>query len=259
MRDELAALQLDHILEGWIASVDDRDLARCLQAEAYIAGGAIASLLLDEPVEDYDIYVRQEATAHALKRYYEAFFRRHPAPTHDPHQPFALAACSTASCRPLTMTANAVYLSTRIQLMTSFYGDPAWMISIYDYEHCMGYYTASEGRLVAPAAARQAITARSLRYRPGAPFPMLSLLRLPKFIARGYAIDLGQLFQLVVTVAGEGLGDQSQVSQLLGLLCEKDRRFQPALAAAETLPPGPVDQAAMAAILKAVLKDEEAP
>jgi hypothetical protein len=139
--------------------------------------------------------------------------------------------------------------------MTSFYGDPAWMISIYDYEHCMGYYTASERRLVAPAAARRAITARSLRYRPGAPFPMLSLLRLPKFIARGYTVDLAQLFQLVVTVAGEGLGDRGRVSQLLGLLCEKDRRFQPALAAAQALPSGPVDQAAMAAILKVVRED----
>jgi hypothetical protein len=253
MNDELAAGQLSHILDGWIASVADCELAGCLRREAYIAGGAIASLLLGEPVQDYDVYVRQAATAQALKAYYEAFFEHHPAPVHDPHHPFALADEPTAPCRPLTMTSNAVYLSTRIQLMTSFYGEPNWMVSLYDYEHCTGYYTAGEGRLVVSAAARQAIAMRSLHYRPGALFPMLSLLRLPKFIARGYTIDLGQLFQLVVTVASEGLGDRDRVSQLLGLLSEKDSRFLRARATAETLPPGTVDQMALAAVLKAVL------
>jgi hypothetical protein len=259
MSDELAAAQLAHILDEWIVSVADPELARCLRAEAYIAGGAIASLLSEEPVQDYDVYVRQAATAQALQAYYAAFFRRHPAPAHDPQQPFALATEPTVPCRPLTMTTHAVYLSTRIQLMTSFYGEPAWMVSLYDYEHCTGYYTASERQLVVSAAARQAITTRTLRYRPGAYFPLLSLLRLPKFIARGYTIELGQLFQLALTVAGEGLGERGWLRQLLGLLGEKDSRFLEALAVAEALPDGPLDQAALAAVLQAVLAPAQAP
>jgi hypothetical protein len=124
------------------------------------------------------------------------------------------------------------------------------MVSLYDYQHCMGYYTGYDRRLVVSAATRQAIVTRTLRYR-GSRYPMLSLLRLPKFIARGYTIDLGHLFQLVLEVAAGGLGDRSKVHQLLGLLTEKDRRFVQVLAAAEALPEGPVDQAALAAILQA--------
>jgi hypothetical protein len=133
--------------------------------------------------------------------------------------------------------------------MTLFYGEPAWMVSSYDYQHCMGYYTGCDRRLVVSAATRQAIITRTLCYQ-GSRYPMLSLMRLPKFIARGYTIDLGNLFQLVLEVAAGGLGDRGKLHQLLGLLTEKDRRFAQMLAATETLPEGPVDQATLAAILR---------
>jgi hypothetical protein len=253
MNDEMAAAHLAQILHGWIDSVTDPQLVCRLRDEAYVAGGAIASLLLDEPVQDYDVYVREEATAQAVKAYYEEFFRRHPAPPFDPRHPFIAAPALTEPCRPLAMTANAVYLSYCIQLMTIFYGEPAWMVSNYDFHHCSGYYTAREGRLVVLEETRQAIAARSLRYRPGRTFPMLSVLRLPKFIARGYTIDLGQLFQLLAEVAAAGLGDREKVRQLLGLLSEKDCRFTRALAVTESLPEGPVDNVALGAILNAIL------
>jgi hypothetical protein len=253
MNDEMAAAHLAQILHGWIDSVTEPELACRLRDEAYIAGGAIASLLLDEQVQDYDVYVREEATAQAVKAYYEEFFRRYPAPPFDPRHPFTAAADLSEPCRPLAMTANAVYLSYRIQLMTVFYGEPAWMVSNYDFHHCSGYYTAREGRLVVLEEARQAIAARSLHYRPGRTFPMLSVLRLPKFIARGYTIDLAQLFQLVAEVAAGGLGDHEKIRQLLGLLSEKESRFTRGLAATESLPEGPVDNVALGAIQNAIL------
>jgi hypothetical protein len=253
MNDELAAAHLARILDGWIDSIADPELARRVRDEGYIAGGAIASLLLAEPVQDYDVYVREESTAQAVKAYYEEYFRRHPAAPFDPRDPFAGAGDLTQPCRPLAMTGNAVYLSFGIQLMTVFYGEPAWMVSIYDFHHCSGYYARREGQLVVLEEARRAIATKSLRYRPGRTFPMLSVLRLPKFIARGYTIDLGQLFQLVADVATVGLGDREKVKQLLKLLSEKDSRFTRALAAAEVLPDGPIDNAALGTILNTIL------
>jgi hypothetical protein len=239
------------VLSRWLASVDDPDLAARMRAETFVAGGAIASLLQGEKVQDYDVYFRNETTCRAVGDYYAAKLALYPALPFDPHHPFA-AAQPTEPIRPLAKTDNCIYLSNHMQVMTIFPGEPDWLVAQYDLVHCMGYFTARDQRLVVSAEARHAILTRTLRYRPGHFAPILSLLRLPKFFARGYTIDIGQLFTLVTEVASHGLGDRNKVRQLLGLLAEKDSRFSRALTVAEGLPEAPLDHAALSGNLSII-------
>lgn len=56
-------------LEGWIASLPE-ELQKAAMDNAFIAGGAIASLFQDEPVNDWDIYLRTPEMAQAVAEHY---------------------------------------------------------------------------------------------------------------------------------------------------------------------------------------------
>jgi len=57
-------------LDEWIASIEDRDLQLKVHGDAFVAGGAIASLLLGEKPNDYDIYFKTKETALKVAEYY---------------------------------------------------------------------------------------------------------------------------------------------------------------------------------------------
>lgn len=60
--------------EEWIATVEDEALQKLLTRDVIVTGGAIASMLLKEPVNDFDIYFRTAETAKAAAEYYVAKF-----------------------------------------------------------------------------------------------------------------------------------------------------------------------------------------
>lgn len=61
-------------IDEWLATIDDEDLRAACKREAIVTGGAIASMLLGEEVNDFDIYFRTKATVKALADYYVAKF-----------------------------------------------------------------------------------------------------------------------------------------------------------------------------------------
>ena len=58
----------------WIDSVDDSALAQQLAKDTIVTGGSIASLLLGEPINDFDVYFRSTETAERVAQYYVAEF-----------------------------------------------------------------------------------------------------------------------------------------------------------------------------------------
>ena len=63
-------------IDDWIASIEDPELIERLRKYTIVTGGAIASMLLREPVNDYDIYFRTRETALAVAQYYVSRFER---------------------------------------------------------------------------------------------------------------------------------------------------------------------------------------
>ena len=59
-------------IDNWIKSIDDKSLVKLLKKKGAImvSGGSIASLLLDEKVNDYDIYLTNKDTLKLLCEYY---------------------------------------------------------------------------------------------------------------------------------------------------------------------------------------------
>lgn len=57
-------------VEEWLGTIKDEDLRKICAKEAIVTGGSIASMLLGEDVNDFDIYFRTKRTVRAVADYY---------------------------------------------------------------------------------------------------------------------------------------------------------------------------------------------
>tara|TARA_A100001391_G_C5064852_1_gene276918 strand:+ start:195 stop:1154 length:960 start_codon:yes stop_codon:yes gene_type:complete len=135
--------------------------------------------------------------------------------------------------RPVFMSSNAITLSDRIQIIIRFYGEPEEIHGNYDFVHCTNYWTASDDNLVLRPKALEAILARELVY-VGSKYPVCSVIRLRKFIRRGWQINAGQILKMVMQINDLDLNnievlqdqltgvDSAYFHQVIGRLKEKD-------------------------------------
>jgi hypothetical protein len=61
---------LDKKIENWLASIEDETLKKEIKKDLVITGGCIASMLLNENVNDFDIYFKTKSTCLAVAKYY---------------------------------------------------------------------------------------------------------------------------------------------------------------------------------------------
>ena len=62
-------------IDSWLASIEDETVRKLAARNTIVTGGAIASMLLGEKINDYDLYFRDQATAYAVARYYIKRFK----------------------------------------------------------------------------------------------------------------------------------------------------------------------------------------
>lgn len=61
-------------LKSWTESVEDETLRKQVENNTIVTGGAIASMLLGEKINDFDVYFRDKQTALSVANYYVAKF-----------------------------------------------------------------------------------------------------------------------------------------------------------------------------------------
>lgn len=246
-------------IDAWAETIGDPEIKRIAQKESIVTGGCIASMLLREAVNDFDIYFRTKAAAAAVARYYVKQFKENPPPAMDGkpipihvdsegdrvrviiksagiaseegdggnYQYFenrspeeaadyvgevmtdpgqiedtyldaeakALEAETKPPYRPVFLSTNAITLSNKIQVILRFYGEPDEIHENYDFVHCTCYWTAWDNHLELRPAALEAMLARELRY-VGSKYPLCSLIRVRKFMARKWTINAGQIVKM---------------------------------------------------------------
>lgn len=135
--------------------------------------------------------------------------------------------------RPVFMTSNAITLSDKVQLILRFYGEPEEIHANYDYAHCTCYWKSWDRQLVLGPEALEAMLARELRYI-GSKYPICSLVRMRKFVQRGWKINAGQILKIAMQISDLDLSsievledqltgvDTAYFVQLIEKLKEKD-------------------------------------
>lgn len=261
----------------WIESIEDDKVKKLVRKNTIVTGGCIASMLLGEKINDFDIYFKNKETVLAVAHYYVERFnptiKGIPCPiyvheenervkvviksagiasensTDRPYEYFEMNNDPSSSqqwvaemmndtgditdtyestqemaeevedktYRPVFMSTNAITLSNRIQLILRFYGDAEEIHTNYDFVHCTNYWESDNGHLTLRPEAMEALLSRELRY-VGSKYPVCSVIRLRKFIKRGWVINAGQILKMLMQVSELNLTDPAVLEdQLTGV------------------------------------------
>ena len=118
--------------------------------------------------------------------------------------------------RPVFLSTNAITLAGRIQIIIRFYGTPEQIHENYDYVHCTNWWTKKAGVVLNQPALESLIT-RELRY-VGSKYPICSIIRMRKFIKRGWTVNAGQILKMCMQVSDLDLEDLATLKdQLTGV------------------------------------------
>lgn len=119
--------------------------------------------------------------------------------------------------KPVFLSDNAITLSGKIQLIIRFYGDMDAIHRNFDFVHCHGWYDHSAYSLTLSPAAMEALLTKTLIYT-GSLYPIASVFRLRKFIARGWRISAGQILKILFQISEVNLKDPVILrEQLIGV------------------------------------------
>lgn len=110
------------------------------------------------------------------------------------------------SYRPVYLSANAITLSDKIQLIIRFHGSPEQIHTNYDYVHCTNYWLSADRKVYLNQPALESILAKELVYI-GSKYPIASIIRTRKFIGRGWQIHAGNYLKMCYQVSKLNLDD----------------------------------------------------
>lgn len=108
--------------------------------------------------------------------------------------------------RPRFITSNAITLTDKIQLVCRFYGEVEEIHKNYDFAHCTCAWSSWNNEVFLPRKALECIINKELHY-VGSKYPLCSIIRTRKFIARGYHINAGQYVKMCMQLNALDLTD----------------------------------------------------
>lgn len=231
---------LASLMNEWVdsVSVTRQDVRQAIN-RCTIAGGAIVSLLQDISPNDYDVYTKTKEDCELLARYYVELFNWDNQLEQDeyrkatvvvdgdkvkviqPAMDGATIKQDVSKFRPIFISPNAITLKGNVQLIFRFYGEPEKLVQEFDFEHCTGYFhrvswenVVYKNELVLNEDMLMSVLTKELKYRHGK-YPVSSLLRLQKYIQRGYTIPTGELIKLALDISKLDLSDSQVFSDQL--------------------------------------------
>jgi len=222
-------------LSDWLSNIDDISLIKKIEDDAIITGGSIASMLLNEDVNDYDVYFKTEETALAVAKYYVSKFndanrdskasikheegrikihiQSNGVATEDGGEDIletsfddAVEALSQADDCPVPVIEEkpkyrVVFLSSNAITLSN---DIQIVIRFYgepseihkNYDFAhCTNYWTKSGGVILNQDALEALLTKELVYM-GSKYPLCSIIRTRKFIKRGYQINAGQYLKM---------------------------------------------------------------
>lgn len=143
----------------------------------YLAGGAIVSTVLNEPVKDYDFFCKTKYQAEFLRKIFSEMGVGVHGPLH----------IKAITDRAVSFTSSSFKKNyPYFQIITKWYGQPKEVISKFDYVHCMSYFNGSA--LYTYSAFPELCSRKVLRRNPTCQEPP-NPLRLKKFLRRGWHVE----------------------------------------------------------------------
>ncbi len=228
MKSNTIKKKLKAKIDSWLKPIraENKKLAAQIAKNVIVTGGAITSMLLNEKINDYDIYFKDFETAFAVTEFYakknstKDKLNVKSAPyvninnetekriyiTFTSFDDDETKQNSVNKCFTAYFSENAITLTNKIQIVHRFYGEPAKIHVNFDFVHCSCYYLYNEDYLCLPQLALKSILEKSLIY-VGSLYPLASIFRVRKFLRRGWSITAGQMLKMVFQLNELNLND----------------------------------------------------
>jgi hypothetical protein len=118
---------------------------------------------------------------------------------------------------PLFLTENALTLTNGIQLITRFCGSVETIHETFDYVHARSYWTYTTGLVLRPNAMESILT-NELIVNNVDRYPISAMMRMRKFIERGWKINAGEMFKIAFAISKLDLNNVNVLrEQLIGV------------------------------------------
>jgi hypothetical protein len=217
MQEKIIKQNLNKIFSNWVSSIKDKDLQSLVREKSIITGGCITSMILNEEVNDYDIYFQDKGTVKAVCDYYVNIFNKKnngkiARVIVDKNDRISISLLdinnekknnkvkkNSGKYNVLFLTENAITLSDNIQLIIRFYGPPEEIHKNYDFVHCTAYWNSKTNCLNISKEVYECTINKVLRYQ-GSKYPIASIFRIKKFLKRGWNINAGQMLKIALQI-----------------------------------------------------------
>ncbi len=114
------------------------------------------------------------------------------------------------------LSQNAISLTDDIQIVLRFNGNSEQIHKTFDFIHATNYFTFKEG-LVTNVDALESILTKTLRYQ-GSLYPLTSIIRMKKFLNRGWSISAGEILKIMFQISELDLHNVNTLEeQLIGV------------------------------------------
>ena len=165
---------------------------------AFICGGAIRSVFAGERIQDYDVYFDNSESR-------DSFNTKMKEPLGDP----VFTSENAITYQDEDLTIQVIYSITETIIKT---------IRNFDYTICMVAYDFRSQKFVFGDRFLQDLASRQLVYNIDGEYPISSLFRIKKYLARGYKISGLELIKLALRINNLNLSDYSVLKeQLMGI------------------------------------------
>jgi|SRR5690625_436115 len=227
----------------FVESIKDEEIRRLVRKNSIITGGAIVSMLLDEPVNDFDYYFTDKETTLKVANYYVDQFRENTdlnvsVQDDDGRIKIIVQSAGVAGepegheydddmpeehkeeteeegkFSPVFLSTNAISLKGKVQLVIRFYGQPDEIHENYDFIHATCYWRSENNHLSLPREALETILTKELKYA-GSKYPLASIFRTRKFIERGWTVNAGQYLKMALQLNELDLHDPKVLEEQL--------------------------------------------
>jgi len=234
---------LNRVHKNFVDSIKDDEVKDLVRKNSIITGGSIVSMLLNEPVNDYDYYFTDKETTRKVAEYYVNEFKKYNKLDMEVKEEKDRIKIYVASAGvagetdemeedipeelkedievsekeehdPVFLTTNAITLKGKIQIVIRFYGEPDEIHDNYDFVHATCYWRSENGHLSLPRKALEAILTKELKYA-GSKYPLASIFRTKKFIERGWTVNAGQYLKMALQLNEMDLHDPKVLEEQL--------------------------------------------
>jgi hypothetical protein len=118
--------------------------------------------------------------------------------------------------RVVFLSQNAISLTNDIQIVLRFSGTAEEIHKNFDFIHATNYFTFEDG-LVTNIKALESTLTKELKYQ-GSLYPLTSIIRMKKFLLRGWKINAGEILKIMFQISELNLKNPEVLEeQLIGV------------------------------------------